>query len=109
MGVVVSSDEGDCVIKTFKWITRSAMEAFIQSDEEIRNELAQEGVDFMHGIDDIFRLSKCVQIACFSEVLSLKHNIFYVRKHGNVAENSGYVHYKRLMEILGEVQNVNKV
>jgi len=96
MGVVVSSDEGDCVIKTFKWITRSAMEAFIQSDEEIRNELAQEGVDFMHGIDDIFRLSKCVQIACFIGVLSLKYKIFYVRKHGNVAENSGYVYYRRL-------------
>jgi len=26
MGVVVSSDESDYVIKTFKWITRSAME-----------------------------------------------------------------------------------
>jgi len=32
-----------------------------------------------------------------------------VRKHGNVAENSGYVHYRRLVEILGEVQNVIKV
>lgn len=41
MSAVVSSDEGDCVIKTFKWITRSDMEAFIQSDEEIRTELAQ--------------------------------------------------------------------
>jgi hypothetical protein len=35
MGDVVSSDEGDCVIKTFKWITRSTMKAFVQSDEEI--------------------------------------------------------------------------
>jgi len=34
---------------------RSAMEAFIQLDEKIRTELAQ-GVDFMCGIDDIFRL-----------------------------------------------------
>ena len=25
MGAVVSSNEGDCVIKTFKWITRSTM------------------------------------------------------------------------------------
>jgi len=84
-------------------------EKFIQSDEEIRTELAQKGVDFMRGVDDIFMISKCVQIACFLEVLSLKHKIFYVRKHGNVAENSGSVHYKRLMEILGEVQKVNEV
>lgn len=61
MGVVVSSDEGDCVIKTFKWITQSAMKAFVQSCEEKVTELAQEGVDFMRGIDGILRLSKCVQ------------------------------------------------
>jgi len=83
MGVVVSSDEGDCVIKTFKWVTRSTMKAFVQSDEKKVIELAQECVDFMRGIDDIFKLSKCVQIACFIEVLSLKYKIFYVRKHGN--------------------------
>jgi len=32
-----------------------------------------------------------------------------VRKHENLAENSGSVYYRMLMEILGEVQNVNKV
>jgi len=73
MGAVVSCDEGDCVIKTFRWITRSTMEAFIQLNEEIRTELSQEGVDFMRGVDDILMISKCVQIACFLEVLSLKH------------------------------------
>jgi len=67
-GVVVSSDEGDGMIKKIKWITRSAMKAFVESDEEIVNELAQEGVVFMREIDDIFRLSKCAQIACFIEV-----------------------------------------
>ncbi|AET05168.2 transmembrane protein, putative [Medicago truncatula] len=55
MGAVVSSDKGDCVIKTFMWITRSAMKAFVQSYEEKVTELAQEGVEFMRGIVDIFR------------------------------------------------------
>jgi hypothetical protein len=31
-----------------------------------------------------------------------------VRKHDNEAENSGFTHYIRLMEILGEVHNVNE-
>jgi len=88
MGSVVSSDEGDGVIKTFKWMTRSTMKACVQSNKEIVIELAQKGVAFMRGIDDIFRLSKCVLIACCIEVLILKYKIFYVRKHVNVVENS---------------------
>jgi len=63
----------------------------------------------MHEIDDIFRVSKCVQITCFIEVLNMKYKIFYVRKHDNVAENLGIVDYRRLMKILGEVQNVTEL
>ncbi|AES65012.1 hypothetical protein MtrunA17_Chr2g0294501 [Medicago truncatula] len=113
MGDIISSDDGDGVIKTFKWITRSAMKEFVESDEETMTKLAQEGVVVMHEIDDIFKLSKCVEIACFInkrsflvsnnqyEVLSLKCKIFYVSKHGNASEKLSSDHYKKLMEILG--------
>jgi len=66
-GGVVSSDEDECVIKAFKWIKRSTVKAFVQSYEEMVIELAKEGVAFIHEINDIFGLSKCVQITCYIE------------------------------------------
>lgn len=44
-----------------------------------------------HGVDDDVRMQSLP-----------------VRKHDNEAENSGFSHYIRLMEILSEVHNVNE-
>jgi len=50
IGVVVASGKSDCMVKTFKLITRSDMKVFVESDEETMTD--QECASIMRGIDE---------------------------------------------------------